>query len=193
MGASVVAKVDRSLQQREAARRLLKFHLKRAQDRMRQQAEKHRTDRKFEVGDLVYLKLQPYRQHTVRRILNQKLSPKCFGPFKVEARVGRVAYRLQLPQGSKVHPTFHVSQLKKHVGAAPVQAELPLVDAHGAWAKEPVKIFEKRMVRRGNRAVTKLLVEWTNSFPEDVTWESFQQMKETLYRSLRTRIYSSRG
>lgn len=146
---------------------------------MRQQVDKHRTDRKFEVADLVYLKLQPYRQHTVRIILNQKLSPKFFSPFKVEARVGRVVYKLQLHQGSKVHPTFHVSQLKKHVGAAPVQAKLPLVDSHGAWAKEPIKILDKRMVRRGNRVVTEVLVEWTNSFPEDVTWESFQQMKET--------------
>ncbi|KAA3470694.1 BSD domain-containing protein 1-A-like [Gossypium australe] len=108
------------------------FHLKGAQDRMRQQANKHRTKRIFNVGDWVHLKLQPYQQFSVRRMINQKFVPKFFGSFLVESRVGRVAYKLQLPPGSKIHLVFHVSQLKKHVGTAPIQATLPLVDEHGA-------------------------------------------------------------
>lgn len=69
-GSSAVAVVDRSLQHREAAIKLLKFHLRRAQDRMKQQSDNHRSDREFEEGSWVYLKLQPYRQHTVTRVLN---------------------------------------------------------------------------------------------------------------------------
>ncbi|KAA3461009.1 reverse transcriptase [Gossypium australe] len=113
-------------------------------------------------------------RHTGRKVLNQKLAPKFFGPFKVE-----VAYRLQLPQGSKVHPTFYVSKLKKHVGVVFVQANLPLVDTQRAWGKEHIRRLDRRMVRRGNKVVTEVLVEWTNSFLEDATWESFQQLKET--------------
>nr|GEX35938.1 retrotransposable element Tf2 [Tanacetum cinerariifolium] len=59
-GDSRVEEVDRTLQAREEAIKALKFHLKRSQDRMRNQANKHRTDRQFEVDDWVYLKLQPH-------------------------------------------------------------------------------------------------------------------------------------
>nr|GFB69692.1 reverse transcriptase [Tanacetum cinerariifolium] len=61
-GDSRVKEVDRTLQAREEAIKVFKFHLKRSQDRMRNQANKHRTDRQFKVGDWVYLKLQPHRQ-----------------------------------------------------------------------------------------------------------------------------------
>ena len=60
-GDSRVETVDRSLQAREAAINLLKFHLNRAVNRLKQQADKQRTDREFSVGDMVYVKLQPYR------------------------------------------------------------------------------------------------------------------------------------
>lgn len=79
---------------------LLKFHLKRAQDRMASLANKHRTDRQFAVGEFVYLKLQPHRQVTLRQGIQNKLSPKYYGPFEIVARVGKVAYRLKLPGGS---------------------------------------------------------------------------------------------
>ncbi|KAA3480181.1 polyprotein [Gossypium australe] len=98
----------------------------------------------------------------MRRILNQKLVPKFFRPFKVEDKVEKVAYRLKLPQGSRVHPTFHVSQLKRHVGTTPVQAHLPVIDEQGSWAKEPAKILEGRMVKKGNVVVTEVLVEWAH-------------------------------
>ncbi|XP_016752435.1 uncharacterized protein [Gossypium hirsutum] len=158
-GASSVAVLNRSLQAREAARKLLHFHLKRACSRMKHFADRHCSDRGFSVGGLVYLRLQLYRQQTVRKVLNQKLSPKNFGPFSVIKKIGAIAYTLQLPPGSRIHPTFHVSQLKKHIGSSPAQTQLPLHDDRDAMQKEPVRIVDRRIVKKGNQAVTEVLVE----------------------------------
>ena len=56
-GDSRVEAVDRSLKAREQCIQMLKYHLGRAQKRMKHQADKKRTDGMFEVGDLVYVKL----------------------------------------------------------------------------------------------------------------------------------------
>jgi hypothetical protein len=92
--------------------RLVRQHLLRAQQRIKAQVDKGRSDREFNVGDLIYLKLQPYVQTLVATRANNKLSFKYFGPYKVLQRVGKAAYKLLLPPTSAIHPIFHVSQLK---------------------------------------------------------------------------------
>ena len=107
-----------------------------------------------------------------------KLSAKYFGPYKVLAKVGSVAYKLELPVETKVHPVFHVSQLKKHVGAAPVQSQLPLLDADGVLSKEPIAIMDRRINKRKGQAITEVLVHWSNCFPEDATWECLFDLQQ---------------
>lgn len=75
----------------------LRRNLERAQQRMRDSTNKHRCNVEFVSGDLVLLKLQPYRQHSVARPLSAKLARRYYGPFEVLARLGQVAYRLKLP------------------------------------------------------------------------------------------------
>jgi hypothetical protein len=73
---------------------------------MKVQVDKKRSKQSFQVGDSVFLKLHPYVQTTVARHSNHKLSFKFYGPYQVLARVGSVAYKLHLPEDSKVHPIF---------------------------------------------------------------------------------------
>ena len=88
-------------------------------------------------------------------------------------KIGTVAYKLELPPTSRVHPIFHVSQLKLHIGPLLAYFELLMVDGDSVIAKEPISILDRRIVKKQGRAHTEVLVQWRNSFPEDVTWESY--------------------
>ena len=76
---------------------------------MKRQADKHRSERSFAVGDWVFLKVQPYVQSSLARRANQKLSFRFFGPYKILERIGAAAYKLALPSSSSIHHVFHVS------------------------------------------------------------------------------------
>nr|GEZ71171.1 putative reverse transcriptase domain-containing protein [Tanacetum cinerariifolium] len=92
---------------------LIKQRIQAAQDRQNSYADLKRKPMEFNVGDRFMLKVSPWKG-VVRFDKRGKLNPRYVGPFKVLAKVGDVAYRLELPQElSRVHHTFHVSNLKK--------------------------------------------------------------------------------
>lgn len=95
---------------------------------MKSHADKGRTDRSYEVGDWVNLKLQPHGQVTMRKGKYNKISPRYHGPFLVQKRIGQVAYQLQLPDAAQIHNLFHVSQLEKCSGIVNQPGELPACD-----------------------------------------------------------------
>ncbi|GJW51736.1 retrotransposon-related protein [Tanacetum coccineum] len=174
-GDSMVEAVDRSLQAREQVIQMLQFHLKRAQDRMVNMANKNRTDRVFDIGEWVYVKLQPHRQVSVRQGLQHKLSAKYYGPFLVIGKIGKVAYKLQLPTTSLVHPVFHVSQLKKCHGQVAVEGVLPSCTNDGRLVVEPMAVLERRLGKVHNKPVMFVLVQWANQGPKDATWEVYHE------------------
>ena len=157
-GATQNFELDEMLEEREVVLESVKHNLLRAQALMKNNADKHRRELEFAVGDKVYLKLRPYRQQSVSRRLFQKLAARFYGPFGVVARIGKVAYRLALPESSKIHPVFHVSQLKPVVGATDVVTPLPpVLSASEDLVIEPDTILDRRYDDQG---YLELLVRW---------------------------------
>jgi hypothetical protein len=159
---------------RAAQLKILKKNLSAARNRMKLKADMNRTEKEFAVGDKVLLKLQPYVQHSVVTRPYPKLAYKYFGPYEILERNGKVAYKLQLPQGTLIHPVFHVSQLKEHrPDYTPVFAVLPVLPELDTMDTTPEKILNRRMVKKGNATIVQVLIKWTN-LPEDAaTWEDW--------------------
>jgi hypothetical protein len=88
---------------------------------------------------MVYLRLQLFRHAAFGIHQSLKLTTRFYEPFRVMERIDKVAYRLQLSESADIHPVFHVSQLKRHLGTKVVsQPNLPLVTADGYLKTEPV-------------------------------------------------------
>ncbi len=99
--------------------------------------------------------------------LSRKLAPKWIGPLPVLAKVGNVAYRVQLPANlARLHPVFHVSLLKEFVGKAPPPRE-PVFETEEGAELEVERLTAHRTVR-GKR---QFLVQWKDYPVFESTWE----------------------
>lgn len=122
---TLVEAVAQDLMTRDETLKQLKEHLKRAQEQMAKYANTHRKPTNIKEGDKVYLKIRPHRQVTMPTRLHPKLAARYYGPFLVLKQVGAVAFKLQLPETARIHPVFHIPQLKLAVGNHAVEEELP--------------------------------------------------------------------
>ena len=107
---------------------------------------------------------------------HHKLGFKYFGPFQVLGRVGQVAYCLNLPAHSRIHPVVHVSLLKLAKGyqgpdAMPLPVEMPEF-------RVPQRILQTRGVTKGNRLVQQVLVTWSDLPDELATWEDHDALRQ---------------
>jgi hypothetical protein len=174
--ASPVTDLQLWLDERNNVLSLLRQQLLRVQQKMKHYADKKRTFREFAVDDMVFLKLQPYIQNSVALCSNEKLAYKFYGPYRVLARVGKVAYRLDLPESSRIHPVIHVSQLKRAVSPGEqVQQQLPV--ANPAF-QVPFKILQRRVCRKGGANISQILVQWTGMTEELATWEDAEALQQ---------------
>ncbi|GKE50729.1 putative reverse transcriptase domain-containing protein [Tanacetum coccineum] len=99
----------------------------------------------FEVGDMVLLKVSPWKG-TMRFRKRRKLSPRYICPFKILARVGPVAYTLELPEELKgIHSTFHVSNLKKCLAEGDVVVLMDEIQLDDKFhmIEEPVEVVDR--------------------------------------------------
>uniref|UniRef100_A0A8R7U6U1 Chromo domain-containing protein n=1 Tax=Triticum urartu TaxID=4572 RepID=A0A8R7U6U1_TRIUA len=145
---------------------------------MKHYAYHNRSPRMFSVGDSVYLKLQPYAQHTVVNRPCAKLAYKFYGPFEVLEQIGPAAYKLQLPVAAQIHPVFHVSQLKEFVpDHTPVFSIAPAPVDFSSMDVQPGMIFDRKLVKKGDRALLQVLVQWTGLPAKAATWEDYDTIK----------------
>nr|GEV59496.1 putative reverse transcriptase domain-containing protein [Tanacetum cinerariifolium] len=115
-----------------------------ARDKQKSYAYRRRKPLEFEVGDKVMLKVSPWKG-VIRFSKRGKLNPHYIGPFKILAKVGTLAYRLELPkQLSRVYSTFHVSNLKKCFVDEPLAIQLDgiQIDDKLNFIEEPVEIMD---------------------------------------------------
>ncbi|GJS19447.1 hypothetical protein Tco_0448079 [Tanacetum coccineum] len=164
-----------------------------AQDRQKSYADRKRKPMEFEIGDRVMLKVSPWKG-VVRFGKRGKLNPRYVGPFKVLAKVGKVAYRLELPQElSRVHHTFHVSNLKKCYADEPLV--MPLegihVDDKLQFMEEPVEIIEREIKRLKRSRIPLVKVRWNSRRGPEFTWEREDSFKQKYPQLFTNRASSS--
>ncbi|KAJ9553505.1 hypothetical protein OSB04_017550 [Centaurea solstitialis] len=142
---------------------MIRERLRTAQSCQKSYADKRRSDLEFQVGDNVLLKVSPWKG-VIRFRKRGKLGPRFIGPFKVVARVGKVAYRLELPpELSQILDTFHVSQLRKCL--ADDTAHVPIddiqVDERLNYIERPITILERKTKTLRNKEIGLVKVQWS--------------------------------
>ncbi|GKD62652.1 putative reverse transcriptase domain-containing protein [Tanacetum coccineum] len=142
----------------------IKSRIQAAHDRQKSYANVRRKPLEFQVGDRVMLKVSPWKG-VVRFGKRGKLNPRYVGPFKVIERVGTVAYKLELPQQlSRVHNTFHVSNLKKCLSdeSLVIPLEELHVDDKLHFVEEPVEVVDREIKRLKRSRIPIIKVRWSS-------------------------------
>ncbi|GJW83937.1 putative reverse transcriptase domain-containing protein [Tanacetum coccineum] len=150
-----------------------------AHDRQKSYADRRRKPLEFQVGE-VMLKVSPWKW-VIRFGKRVKLNPRYIGPFKVFAKVGTVPYQLELPdQLSRVHSTFHISNLKKCLSDEPLAIPLDeiQIDDKLDFIKKPVEIMDREVKRLKQIRILTVKFSWNSRRGPEFTWEREDQMKK---------------
>ncbi|KAD4981862.1 hypothetical protein E3N88_18533 [Mikania micrantha] len=159
--------------------RQIRDNLLAAHSRQKSYADKRRKPLEFEVGDMVLLKVSPWKG-VVRFGKKGKLAPRYVGPFKILERIGKVAYKLELPlELSNVHPIFHVSNLRKCLADQDLQVPLDDIRVDDAmhFVEKPVEIMDREVKKIKRSRIPIVKVRWESKRGPEFTWEREDQMK----------------
>ena len=129
---------------------------------------------------MVFLRISPWKG-VLRFGKRRNLSPRYIGPYKIVERVGKVAYRLELPSYlDRIHDVFHVSMLRKYIpNPSHVLTEQPVeIQENLTYEEEPVQILDRREQVLRNKTIPLVKVLWRSHTVEEATWEHEEQMKK---------------
>ncbi|XP_040862129.1 uncharacterized protein [Glycine max] len=178
-GTSSIDAVDSLLTTRTEIHVALQHRLRKAQEAMKTTADKHHHDVSFAVGDWVYVRLRPYRKTSLAPTYT-KLTKRFYGPFQVLERIEPVAYKLQLPVSSRIHPVSHISLLKLHQEPLPPSpAELSRANFNNHSLVTPLTILDWKCDNSVSPPIIKVLVQWDGLAPEDTSWELWDDILQT--------------
>ncbi|GJZ15562.1 putative reverse transcriptase domain-containing protein [Tanacetum coccineum] len=170
----------------------IKQRIQAARDRQKSYADVRRKPLEFQVSDQVMLKVSHWKG-VIRFGKWGNFNPRYIGPFKVLAKVGTIAYRLELPQQlSRVHTTFHVSNLKKCLSNEPLAVSLDEIhiDDKLRFIEEPVEIMDHEVKQLKRIRIPIIKVRWNSRRGPEFTWEREDQFRKK-YPQLFTKIAPS--
>ncbi|CAM8992550.1 unnamed protein product [Rhodiola kirilowii] len=171
-GSTTLATLEDQITQRDQLLQALKQNLARAQHRMTQQANLKRHHKEFNVGDFVWVRLQPYRQNSLRNRRTNKFAKRFYGPFQITERVGSVAYRLNLSSTARIHNVFHIALLRRFVGDPSTATQHFPEHMEGLKpVLTPDKVLQSRLVQVQQGWKPQWLVKWTGLPDSEATWE----------------------
>ncbi|GJV88139.1 putative reverse transcriptase domain-containing protein [Tanacetum coccineum] len=157
----------------------IKNRLLTARSHQKSYADRRSKQLEFEVGDMVLLKVSPWKG-AVLFGKQGKLSPRYIRPFKILARVGPVAYTLELPEELKgIHSTFHVSNLKKCLAEGDIVVLMDEIqlDDKLHMIEELVEIVDRKVKRLKQSQIPIVKVRWNSQRGLEFTWEREDQIK----------------
>ena len=143
-----------------------------AQDRQKKYADLERSERKFKIGDMIFLRVRPKRS-SLSFGKYKKLSPRYCGPYEVVKCIGTQAYKLKLPPHLKVHDVFHVSLLKPYIPSPShvLDEEQLLMLTQDTLELQPSRILETRERPLRTQIIREHLIQWKDFPEEDATLE----------------------
>nr|GEW62356.1 reverse transcriptase domain-containing protein [Tanacetum cinerariifolium] len=148
-------------------------------DRQKSYADKRHKPLEFNVDDRVLLKLSPWKA-LIRFGKKGKLAPRYVGLFEIVKRVSPIAYRMRLPQeSSNIHDTFHVSNFKKCLADASLQALLEEIEISDNlhFVEDPVEIVEHEVKKLKRSSISIIKFHWNSKRGAEFTWEREDQFK----------------
>jgi hypothetical protein len=114
----------------------------------------------------VFLRLQTYKKTSLKAEHCQNLASKFYGPYTILKHLGQVSYQLDFPIHSKLHPIFHVSCLKKVIGAkCQIQTNVLELAKEGSIWLQPEVVLDQREHRLHQRTIKDVLVQWKDTTP----------------------------
>lgn len=167
-----VQAIEDSLLEHDHILKILKDYFLKTHKRMKHFADKRRTKRHFEVGDNVLLKLQPYRQLSIKGSVPHKLAAKYYGSDKILGKretwfINDYCHQLQK---FTIHSTYlNWKNIMSKLWMYPLKCHpIGILRRKSYW-----KFSKGERLGRINKAVTQLLIQWEDNEPFETTWEDF--------------------